>query len=270
MKINYRNLLGCDPFSDNSCNVIMSYHSRSAMVYKNVGEGFDSTHNAPQIHLGVEIEFDHFPTIDSKNKAALEIYRAINTKSTQYIKIERDGSLQNGFEVISQPTTLRRHLKTIDWKLIFEIVERHGGKSHDGGTCGLHVHVPFNSTSHSRALYNLINKTYYRELKIFSRRTSFRYCEFDSNEFMYRRIGHHVAYNTDTSTGVTTELRFFRGTTKYETFAESLILTEKLYWLAYKLRFQSEALFVIQGPKFESLLTSYGKSEYNRLLMRSI
>lgn len=266
MKINYRSLLGGDPFTDDSCNVIMGYHSRS-MNYKNVGSGTDSTHGGPQIHLGVEIEFDHFPNSESRYKAALEIYRAINTKSVHYIKIERDGSLQNGFEVISQPTTLRRHLKTIDWKKIFEIVERHGGRSHDGGTCGLHVHVPYAGASHSKAMFDLINNVYRQPLKVFSRRTNFRYCNFDSNDFSSRQTGHHVAYNTSTSTGVTTELRFFRGTTKYETFAESLKLTEKLYWLAYKLRFESD---YSKAPNFKSLLTQYGKDQYDQRVARYI
>lgn len=265
-KINYERYYGFDPFTEDG-DVITGYHSR-ALTIKPVGKGTDKVHNAPQIHLGVEVEFDHFPNSDVKVKCALEIFRAINTPYVQFIKIERDGSLNNGFEVVSQPATLRRHLKTIDWKLIFEIVERHGGKSHDGGTCGLHVHVPYQNSTHTKALWTLINQTYRTELKTLSRRTNFRYCNFDSaSDFGSRQIGHHIAYNTNTSTGVTTELRFFRGTTKYETFAEALKLTEKLYWLADSLKYETN--ISSSAPRFQSLLTEYGKAQYTRLSSRS-
>jgi len=266
MSINYQSYYGCDPFTDDTCDVISGYHSRSMRI-KLVGKGHDSRHNDSQIHLGVELEVDHFvtssnlPAHESRRMCALAIFRAINTRSVQYLKFERDGSLNNGFEIISQPTTLRRHLKTIDWKKVFSIVDYYGGQSHNGGTCGLHVHVPYKSSYHTENLFNLINHKYPRELRVFSRRTNFRYCEFDTNEYGFHRTGHHVAYNTNTSTGVTTELRFFRGTTKYETFIESLILTEKLYWLA-------NTDINVKLPKFASLLTTYGKSYYQDMLVR--
>ena len=55
---------------------------------------------------------------------------------------ETDGSLDNGFEIISQPHTIDAfYEKTDSWKKMLDILSDATFKSHKAGTCGLHIHV---------------------------------------------------------------------------------------------------------------------------------
>ena len=55
---------------------------------------------------------------------------------------ETDGSLDNGFEIISQPHTIDTfYEKTDSWKMMLDILNDATFKSHNAGTCGLHIHV---------------------------------------------------------------------------------------------------------------------------------
>lgn len=55
---------------------------------------------------------------------------------------ETDGSLDNGFEIISQPHTITAfYEKTDSWKMMLDILNDATFKSHNACTCGLHIHV---------------------------------------------------------------------------------------------------------------------------------
>ena len=55
---------------------------------------------------------------------------------------ETDGSLDNGFEIISQPHTVAAfYEKTDSWKMMLDILSDATFTSHNAGTCGLHIHV---------------------------------------------------------------------------------------------------------------------------------
>ena len=55
---------------------------------------------------------------------------------------ETDGSLENGFEIISQPHTIAAfYEKTDSWKKMLDILSDATFKSHNACTCGLHIHV---------------------------------------------------------------------------------------------------------------------------------
>lgn len=53
---------------------------------------------------------------------------------------ERDGSVSNGFEAITAPMT-RDYFAEQDWRGMLAYLEGSGYRSHDGGHCGLHIHV---------------------------------------------------------------------------------------------------------------------------------
>jgi hypothetical protein len=52
-----------------------------------------------------------------------------------------DGSLNNGFEIVSHPMTLAKHLRTMQWQKGMEYLTKMGYKSHNTSTCGLHIHI---------------------------------------------------------------------------------------------------------------------------------
>lgn len=238
--------------------IVNGYHCGRMPIHK-VGKIVDSHDHT--IHLGVELEVDSFPSEKARHDCALEVFKILNKKSRQFVKLERDGSLNNGFEIITQPIQFGYHKNSMHWKEAFQAVENFGGSSHDSGNCGLHVHLEAVSPRFVRNIWYLVNHIYKDELQIFSCRSLRRmsYCAFDTGDYRFRNTGHCVAVNTDTSTGCTVEIRIFRGTTKYETFMETLRLVERLAWLALDNSDVMVAYNNHQLPKFLSLLTPYGK-----------
>ncbi len=60
--------------------------------------------------------------------------------SDEHIYIKSDGSLDDGMEIVSHPMTLDFH-KQFCWKEIMRKAISLGYRSHQTGTCGLHIHV---------------------------------------------------------------------------------------------------------------------------------
>ena len=100
---------------------------------------------------------------------------------------ETDGSLDNGFEIISQPHTIDAfYEKTDSWKMMLDILSDATFKSHKAGTCGFHIHVSktwFGSTErqqnfHIGKIYKFFDY-YWNDLLKASRRdtSSTYYCD---------------------------------------------------------------------------------------------
>ena len=53
---------------------------------------------------------------------------------------ETDGSLNDGFEIITQPATVAAYVKGFKLDELTAMLDAEGAKSHDTSTCGLHVH----------------------------------------------------------------------------------------------------------------------------------
>ena len=96
----------------------------------------------------------------------------------EHIYIKYDGSLDDGFEIVSHPATLNYHLNDFPWEDILHYAVQMGYRSHQTSTCGLHIHVNRLSLGEthadqeeaiSRILY--LVEAYWNELLKFSRRT---------------------------------------------------------------------------------------------------
>jgi hypothetical protein len=103
------------------------------------------TYDPAELYYGVELEIDGGGE-DRDN--AFEILQA--AKSTEgrrlthrHVWITHDGSLTEGMEIISQPATLEYHLHSFPWPAITERARDLGYRSHDAGTCGLHIHASY-------------------------------------------------------------------------------------------------------------------------------
>ena len=97
---------------------------------------------------------------------------------------ETDGSLDNGFEIISQPHTIAAfYEKTDSWKMMLDILSDATFKSHNACTCGLHIHVSktwFGSTErqqnfHIGKIYKFFDAYWTDLLKASRRDTSSTY-----------------------------------------------------------------------------------------------
>lgn len=109
---------------------------------------------------------------------------------------ETDGSLDNGFEIISQPHTIAAfYEKTDSWKKMLDILSDATFISHNAGTCGLHIHVSktwFGSSErqqnfHIGKIYKFFN-AYWTDLCKASRRdtSSIYYCNKNSTDIKNR------------------------------------------------------------------------------------
>jgi hypothetical protein len=104
-------------------------------------------------YFGVELEVDDGGRSSSN---AHHLLQATN-RTTETIYIKNDGSLNNGFEIVTHPMTLDYHMNDMEWEKLTQKALRIGYKSHKTDTCGLHIHI-------NRTTFG--NDTYYQELCI--------------------------------------------------------------------------------------------------------
>lgn len=206
-----------------------------------------------KLHKGIEWEISNGGTDDDN---AIAITAAMNfpvDESDELICAE-DSSLREGIEVISNPCTTDYHLQVIDWQAGMNKAKDLGYVSHDGGRCGIHFHLDryyfeqHKDIVEKELVVLLTNNSGW--LKKFSRREEYRYCQFkEMKPFTYEdAASNYVARNNDIqelldfyhgcreqgSHGVamnltgydTIEMRFIRGTLRYETFVAAMQLMD--------------------------------------------
>nr|MDE6665645.1 zinc-binding protein [Ruminococcus sp.] len=89
------------------------------------------------MYFGVELEVDKGGK-DGENARTL---KDIANHRHEHIYIKSDGSLNDGFEIVSHPMTLDYHMNTMDWESILYEAVNMDYRSHQTETCGLHIHV---------------------------------------------------------------------------------------------------------------------------------
>jgi len=87
--------------------------------------------------FGVELEIDEAGE-DNRNA---ENILSIGNYHGENIYCKHDGSLEDGFEIVTHPMSLDYHLHEMPWNDILYEARSLGYTSHMAGTCGLHVHV---------------------------------------------------------------------------------------------------------------------------------
>lgn len=220
-------------FSHSSIN---SYDYKPEPVFYGSGDLF----------YGIELEIDGGGEYDSNATRILDIANSDN--NVLYAK--HDGSLNEGFELVSDPCTLDYHKNNINWQGIMDTAVNLGYCSHNTDSCGLHIHVnrsAFGDTYEeqeqviARIVYFV--EHHWNELVRFSRRSksnldrwAARYATIsDSAQKTYKdaknkHLGRYVAVNLTNS--ATIEFRIFRGTLKYKTMLAALQLTDEICRIA--------------------------------------
>jgi hypothetical protein len=174
--------------------------------------------------FGVELEIENVHDDDEHEEVLLgDIER--------FIYYKHDGSLNNGFEVVTHPFTwkwMRKNRDILD--PIFNL-KNHGYRSWDTDTCGMHVHVTKQSIS-CLTLYRLLKifNNYPSWILAISRRTksnldNWAAVEFDSSlsNIAKRKSDSHQRYRAINLCPVNTiEFRIFRGTLNKESFMANL------------------------------------------------
>lgn len=177
--------------------------------------------------MGVELEVE---VARGESRDIVEsINNAVNDGEVgKRVFFEEDGSLSNGFEMITQPMGLDTHAAWWRWLEDKSLVR--GLRSHDTSTCGLHVHV------NKSALNNMqINKMSvfinHPDNAALIRKISRRYA-VSYARILEKKLGraHRVegdgydsryeAFNI--TNRKTVEFRIFKGTIKYESLMAAL------------------------------------------------
>lgn len=193
-----------------------------------------------KLFMGTELEVDEL-SIDREDFAEGMLERL----GDDLFHAERDGSVDH--EYISQPMTLemRKSLEENEREALR--YASYNARSHDAGSCGLHVHVNESFfDDHSYLRLKTILEFFKEELYRFSRRQSFSgsYYSFersgdgqsDKNNLKLKALkdecvhGHSGWYNEHS--GNTFEFRLFRGTLKYSTLMASLEIVSNICWIA--------------------------------------
>jgi hypothetical protein len=86
-------------------------------------------------YYGIELEIDGGY---DRGECAAAIMEAAPDDS---IYLKYDGSLRNGFEIVTHPATLDYHINNMRWEEICNAAIDYGFRSHDTNTCGLHIHA---------------------------------------------------------------------------------------------------------------------------------
>ena len=239
-------------------------------------EFFGENSNADDLFYGVELEVDCGGETDS---TAADVMDILNDDKL-FVYCSHDGSLNNGFEIITQPATLIYHKEFIDkYKRAFKHLVALGYRSHDTSTAGIHVHFSRdfykeNEEDNIAKLLYLVEK-FWDDIVVFSRRdyrTLERYAKKMDTSSVLKALdfvdswnktddhdGHYYAVNI--SNPNTIELRFFRGTLNTLTFEAILEFTDSLVRTA-----KDKSVSELQALTFDDLLTPLCKKYYESRL----
>lgn len=217
---NQRNTNGIDPIDYSlSTHGILSRDSLSnAAIRRKIVQ------STSPYHFGIELEIEG---ITDSNKIAVS--DILKTYLSEECVVVYDGSLdRSGGEIVTVPLP-SKNLQLVKWHKLLTALSKVGCTSHEGGRCGLHIHVSRNAltTESWRKLESFILKYSYFFKAISRRETSglennaFNYCVFGRN---HQRK--YQAVNWQHSN--TIEFRFFRGTLKPSSFIASLQVIKTL------------------------------------------
>lgn len=227
-------------FLDNTLNHSKTYIHQFNYIPKYVkhfmpGESEDTT-----LLLGAEIEVGGNNNILSDNdknstvKKCIQIMNGSDSDEENLIYSTHDGTVQIEFDTM--PCSLEFHKNKMNYREMFEYLDKEGYKGHDCETAGLHIHANRSYLGKSRISQELvISKILYvlekfnDEICVIARRDN-NYSEFageKQNEDSivelygkYKNKGKRAALNLQHKD--TIEFRMFKSTLKYETFILTL------------------------------------------------
>lgn len=220
-------------------NAIKNYNYKPEPIFYGSGNLF----------YGVELEIDKGGEDNSNAQILLDTANSISER----IYCKHDGSINDGFEIVSHPMSLDYHINNMNWLDVFEKAVQMNYRSHNTSTCGLHIHC---SRSAFGKEHEQVDQTigrivffvekHWNELVKFSRRTSenlnkwaAKYATIsNTTEETYKKakdkhMGRYVAVNLENYD--TIEFRLFRGTLNHKTFLATLQLVDEICYQAIHL-----------------------------------
>ncbi len=226
----------CVTGSEESMSPIQDYHAhKGCFAPRDNGESFKVAYR------GFELE------IESIHDGIDEGFCDILSGYTDSFYFERDGSLTDGVEIITDPMT-REYWREVGYKdicnLLTDLRETYRIRSWNGGNCGLHVHFSKDEWS-KEAIQFLIkfiiaNPTF---IKAISGRNGMGYCRIPNIEdYDLDRLISFSRYLAVNFTRETIEFRFFRGSLDLESIYCSVEICDHLLIYAETVIYNEEDL----------------------------
>ena len=187
-------------------------------------------------HMGFELE------VEARTSSRFEGAQMAQDILGTHAYMKSDASLSDGFEIVTHPHTLEYYQGQFDWSVLNKL-KRHGHRSWDTNTCGLHVHVSreaFGGTigydtsardiMHMQAHQLRFMKLIYdneRQVSRIAGRSSNSYSSFSDKGNLvpkvkhgHSRHGHCAAVNVENY--ATLEIRVFKGSLRKERILSAL------------------------------------------------
>jgi len=226
------------------------------------------------LFMGVEIEIDKGGEYEENAEALLNIAN----RSGDMVYCKHDGSIDEGFEIVSHPMTLDYHINEMNWLDVFNKAIQLGYRSHQTQTCGLHIHCSrsaFGSNYEEQeeviARIVFFVEKHWNELVKYSRRTeasinrwASKYGIAENTKLTYDKAkkgtyGRYAAVNLQNYN--TVEFRLFRGTLRYNTFIATLQLVDQICKTAINLSDKE-----LEGLSWSEFVLHINKSEKPELI----
>ena len=186
-------------------------------------------------HMGFELE------VESDGNSIRDAAEVVTNALGERIYLKEDGSLTQGFEIVTHPHSLEEYHDNFDWSALTDL-RRLGFRSWDTRTCGLHVHVSRTAfgVMHKRSDITKIQAHELRFMKLIydndrqisrlAGRTS-SYATFEDKGRLVQKVkyghqenGRYAAINSENSE--TLEVRVFKGSLKPERVLMALELVQ--------------------------------------------
>lgn len=215
----------CTEDEDDDSSLIHSYSYKPSPYF--FGEG--------KYHFGFELE------VEARGNGRFDGATIAQNTLGGHAYLKEDGSLTDGFEIVTHPHTLEKYHNEFNWGVLDKLKDE-GFRSWNTGTCGLHVHIsrtafgegdpwdrnnrPMRSQlllkrqSHELRFMKLIYDNQ-RQVERISGRSSQRYASFQDKGNLVQKVkygnqgnGRFSAINTEND--ATIEVRVFRGSLRKE------------------------------------------------------
>jgi hypothetical protein len=196
----------CDSYNRNYSEYVKSYSYKPEARFWGTGT----------YYLGFELEVED--TDDNYAEGAELAFRTMNPNANRKYRgyLKGDGSLVNGFEIVSHPHTLEEYQKSFPWAMLTEL-KKLRFRSWNTSTCGLHVHVSrtaFDDDDHQIRFIKLIYDNQRQVQRIAGR--SSNYASFSDAGKIIPKVkyksqsnGRYAAVNVEPEN--TLEVRVFKG-----------------------------------------------------------
>lgn len=223
-----------------------------------VFEGEETPENRG-LFLGIELETQPSKASFAKSDLVCRKFEEFDPEARNFY-LQRDGSIDwsggYGIEICSHPRT-EKGVLAAPWPQLMKTMKELGYRSHNGGMCGMHVHLSRDGLGptpgrvrHVAVGMNYLIEANWLDFVRFSRRaeSQLRWCgqSYMSGTANRREIAEYFAEergimsSTDRylalnpANSYTVEVRLFRGTLRYETFLASIELLRTMVMLAKK------------------------------------